>query len=167
MRVTDRSPTGRRLQTVFIPAEPKPVMPTEVSDEIVLTHPVMPPMVGLKEGRFFFQQVQGAVGAIEVSGALVPTDRYWWIQVIQFFHNDTVTLRSLRLSMQDSIGNRVAIRDDTPAIDAIVMGAIQRPFLLPNDTRLVLSAPAIGAAFFLQMRFFFLEFLHAEINPTA
>jgi len=165
VRVTDRSPTGRRLQTVFIPAEPKPVMPTEISDEIVLTHPVMPPMVGLKEGRFRHFRTTGAAGATEILGAQVPTDFYWWIQAVSLFHTDTVADRILRLQMLDTSANRVTILQDRVAVGADLHLVLERPFLLPNDTRLVASVDGLGAGFALTLEFFRLEFLHAEINP--
>ena len=165
MRINDRSPTGRRLQTIFLPAEPRPVMPTEISDEIVLVHPAVPPMVGLKEGKFFFSATQGAVGVTEVVGPLVPTDRYWWVQLCDFFHDDPVD-RSIVLQMRDTVPNTVAIVADPALKSAFQLSTLPRPFLLPNDTQFVASA-AVAAAQRISLRFFFLEFFHAEINPSA
>lgn len=166
MRITDRSPTGRRLQTIFFPAEPKPVMPSEVSDEIVLTHPAIPPMVGFKEGQFFFRQVAAAAGATEVLGGLVPTDRYWWVQLAAVFHNDGVA-RFLVLKMRDTVPNEVRIVDPRESVGGGLHLTLDRPFLLPNDTQLVGSVDALGGANILTINFFFYELLHAEVNPHA
>jgi len=166
MRITDRSPQGRRLQTIFFPAEPKPVMPSEVSDEIVLIHPAVPPMVGFKESQFFFQEALGVVGAIEVEGPLVPTDRYWWIQFCELQHNDGATQHNLRLAVRDTVPNTVVVFNTEGTRDVIPVG-VDRPIILPNDTRLVAQVPAIAAGSRVRIRFYFYELLHAEVNPSA
>ncbi len=166
MRITDRSPIGRGLQTIFFPAEPKPVMPSDVSDEVVLVHPALPPMVAFKESRFFHSQTLGVVGATEVVGPLVPTDRYWWIQFAHVFHNDGATARVLGLAIRDTVPNEVRIlQETTTRVDNQPL-SIARPLNLPNDTRLVGVVNAIDGAKRLTLEFFFLEFLHAEINPA-
>lgn len=166
MRITDRSPTGRRLQTIFFPAEPKPVMPSEVSDEIILTHPAIPPMVGFKEGMFRFNESIGGLGSSVVLGPLVPTERYWWVQLLDFRHDDPVD-RRLGLAMQDTVPNEVLIHQQ-PAVSLANIGIVlERPFLLPNDTRFVVRSNNMAAGQVLTLRFFFLEFLHAEVNPHA
>lgn len=165
MRITDRSPQGRRLQTIFSPAEPKPVMPSEVSDEIVLVHPAIPPMVGFKEGTFFFEDIVGVLGVNEVLGPLVPTDRYWWIQYLDYRHDDPTT-RILRLLMRDTAGNELSVQTSNSVI-ATERQTLTRPLILPNDTRLVAQSSAIAAGQRLQLRFFRYELLHAEVNPSA
>lgn len=166
MRISDRSPTGRRLQTIFFPAEPRPVMPTEISDEIVLIHPAAPPMVGFKENQFFFQEVLGTLGVANAQSSLVPTERYWWVQMLEIFHSDA-TDRGLRIAMRDSLGNETTIVQSQGALASGVRLVLERPFLLPNDTRFIGLADGMAAGARLTLRFFFLEFLHAEINPTA
>lgn len=166
MRITDRSPQGRRLQTIFFPAEPRPVMPTEVSDEIVLVHPAAPPMVGFKENQFFFQEVLGTLGVANAQSTLVPTDRYWWVQMLEIFHSDAAS-RTLRIAFRDSLSNEASIVQGSAAVGAGVRLVFERPFLLPNDTRFIGLADGMAAGARLTLRFFFLEFLHAEINPAA
>lgn len=141
-------------------------MPSEVSDEIVLTHPALPPMVGFKESKFFFSSTAGVAGVAQVLGPLVPTDRYWWIQLADLSHNDP-TSRKLSIRMQDTVPNDVAIFNEVGTRSTNELAAFSRPFLLPNDTRLLGVASALAATFVLTLRFFFLEFLHAEVNPSA
>lgn len=167
MRVTERSGSGKLLQTLFLPAEPRPVLPSEVSDEIVLTHPAIPPMVGFKESRFFFQEKTGALGVFEIVSDLVPTDRYWWIQYCEIRHNDTGSSRNLLLSIRDTVPNDVSIFSHHLSVPANILIGLERPILLPNDTQLVASVTSLGAAFTVRLRFFFYELLHAEVNPSA
>ena len=167
MRISDRSGSGRRLQTIFIPATPKPVFPSEISDEIVLTHPAVPPMVSFKEGRFFNVDFTGSAGATSVASSLVPTDRYWWIEFADIFHDDTVTDRRLELSIRDTQPKTVGIMNNVAAIGPGIRLALPRAIILPNDTQLVATVDAIGGAFAVHLRFFFYELLHAEVNPTA
>lgn len=141
-------------------------MPSEVSDEIVLIHPALPPMVGFKESNFFFSNTIGAASASQVFGPLVPTDRYWWVQLADVRHNDANPL-ALSIRMQDTLGNQAAIFNESVTRGADDVAALNRPFLLPNDTRLVGVANGIAATFVVTLRFFYLELLHAEINPTA
>jgi len=140
-------------------------MPTEVSEEIVLTHPAIPPMVGFKESQFFFQTVTGAAGVNEVQSSLVPTDRYWWIQLAHMIHDDP-TARSLRFQLRDTVPNTVAIQTSETNVAATVEWALLRPFILPNDTRLVARSNTIVAGGIITLAFFFYELLHAEINPS-
>lgn len=166
MRITDRSPGGRRLQTIFIPAEPKPVMPSEVSDEIVLIHPAVPPMVALKEGKFFHAAVTGAAGVATVDGPQVPTDRYWWVQTCDVRHDDG-TARLISLEMVDTVPNIVVIFSEQTTRASNAPAPMARAFLLPNDTFLRGRLNAITAGNFVSIRFFYLEFLHAEMSPQA
>lgn len=167
MRITERSPTGRRLQTIFIPAEPRPVMPTEVSDEIVLTHPAIPPMVGFKEGQIFFQQVTGGSGAEEVASSLVPTDRYWWVQAIDLSHTDAAA-RVVRLSLRDTVPNTVALKSSgATTLPVLARFTMDRPIIVPNDMQIVATVIGIVAPFVVTLRLFFYQLLHAELNPKA
>lgn len=166
MRINDRSPTGRRLQTIFIPAEPRPVMPTEVSDEIVLIHPAIPPMVGFKEGQIFFETVLGAAGADEVVTSLTPTDRYRWVQFLHVAHTDT-TDRFVRIAIRDTGPNDVIIEQSQVVLSASTPLVLSRPIIVPNDMQLVATVAGILAPFVVRVSFFFYQLLHAEVNPTA
>lgn len=140
-------------------------MPTEVSDEIVLIHPAVPPMVGFKENAFFFHRTLAANGAVEVVAPLVPTDRYWWIQFLDIQHND-LTNRVLRILVRDTVPNEVIIQTSGAAADSETR-TFDRPLILSNDTQLVGQVPAIDAGARLRIRFYYLELLHAELNPQA
>lgn len=140
-------------------------MPSEISDEIVLVHPAVPPMSGLLEGRFFYQTVTGVNGVTRVQSALVPSDRYWWVQLAAVTNNDGVA-RTSWFALEDTVPNEAAIHAATGNIGTNVPFTFGRPFILPNDTRLLGRCNAIAAGSRLLLEFFYYELLHAEVNPS-
>lgn len=71
------------LQKVFPPAGGQQPQPTEYSQDIVLTHPSVPPSAEF--GNIQNSMIQG-LGSTADSG-YVPSDKFWWVQACSMSHN--------------------------------------------------------------------------------
>lgn len=162
MRIVERSPDQRQLQTLFLPQEPRRVMPDEIAEEIVLTHPAQPPTASFLE-RIFRNTVTGAATVTTVDLPSAPSDRYWWVQACGGFHNDTAERRLTILLGSSTIGyseltqgSRLLQNDSQ---------AVQRAFLVPPLLNIRMTANGLAATFVLTLRSLYVELLLAENHP--
>lgn len=163
MRIWERDPRQRSLTTIYVPQEPRPLMPTELAEEIVLTHPAQPPASSFHQ--VIMADEAGAAGGISLLGREPAEDHYFWIHSISVGHTDAVTSRDLTLGIQN-IGAVVSVVVAFQA--ALVIGRSLFPgraFLIPRGHRFVLSASGMAAAANLFMRYLYLDLLAAEVSP--
>ena len=164
MRIVERSPDQRSLNLLFLPQEPRRVMPDEIAEEIVLTHPAQPPTATFFERLQRDQAVGGsAVTTVDLPGA--PADRYFYVMACGAFHNDT-TVRNMRLLIGSS-----ALGYSEIAASAVVQGnqqplAVGRAFLVPPGLNIRFTVDALSAPFVLTVRATFVEYLLAENHPN-
>jgi len=162
VRIVERSPDQRQLQTLFLPQEPRRVMPDEVAEEIVLVHPAQPATASFLE-RMFRQQVVGAATVTTVDLLTAPADRYFWVQATGGFHNDpgprrlTILLGSSALGYTELASSIAATQNFSEAI--------LRPFLVPPGLNVRYSLDGLAATFVLTARFLYVELLLAESHP--
>lgn len=71
------------LQKVFPPAGGQQPQPTEYSQDIVLTHPSVPPSAEFAEIKN--SMVQGS--SYHAASGYVPSDKFWWVQACSMCHN--------------------------------------------------------------------------------
>jgi len=163
VRIVERSPDQRQLNTLFLPQEPRRVMPDEVAEEIVLTHPAQPPSASFLE-RIFRSTTSGAVGVTTVDGPSAPSDRYWWVQAATVFNNDSLA-RVTRLFLGSSTLGFSGLASYNPGIDFTGMLAPTYKFLVPPGLNLRATLNALGAGQVLTLDFIYVELLLAENHP--
>lgn len=162
MRIMERDPRQRGLTTIYIPQEPRRVMPDELSEEIVLVHPAQPFGSMLHQVRF--DSVNGAVGVTVVNGTTVPDDHYFWVHGGTASHDDA-TDRRMELRLRDpAVPNNIIVAQIflAAAGQAVVLG---RSLLVPPGWHIQASVGALGAGNVLSLRLAFLDLLAGELSP--
>lgn len=122
----------RWLQQLFPPAEARPINPSVVSDDIALTHEVLPGTELLSEIIFNF--VNGAAGVLVVNTTVVPEGKFWYVPYAHIEHDDP-TFRRGEIDVQKS-GVFVSITTilETERIRTNSPYAVLRPFIMPATT---------------------------------
>lgn len=162
MRIWERDPRQRQLTTLYLPQEPRRVMPSELADEIVLVHPAQPFASSFNEIRL--ESTIGATGAVIAVGLLPGTDRYFWVHSFSATHDDT-TAREMQVGIrQDSTGDEAAVvwRNGVGAAQPLPS---PRSLLIPQGYRLYARTNAIGAGSAITLRAIYLDLLEGEIAP--
>lgn len=162
MRIVERSPDQRQLQTLFLPQEPRRVMPDEVAEEIVLTHPAQPPTASFLE-RLFRAQIVGAAAQSTVDLPSAPADRYFWVQAMGAFHNEGVARLLTILLGSSTLGYTELTESFTANTNA--SKAVTRAFLVPPGLNVRVTVAAIAGAAVVTARFLYVELLLAENHP--
>lgn len=163
MRIWERDARQRQLTSIYVPQEPRGLMPTEISDEIVLTHPAQPFTSSLD--TMTHGGSTSAAGVNFIQSTVVPAGEVHWIHAFDAFHNDAVT-RRLSIAMNQVQGNQltmVAI-DKASAQFQVLMSP--RSLLLPAGYRLYAEVDIIGAGNLIFLRFEFVRYVAAEIPPS-
>lgn len=162
MRITERDPQQRQLMTLYVPSEPGRVMPSEVSDEIVLTHPAQPFSSQLAATQLI--SIVGVNGVTAVEAPPPAAGAYHYIHAFSADHNDPMA-REVRLQLFRSgvlgveLAFNVALAQDT-------FLPCPRAFLIPGPDwflRVVIGSIAAGSR--LQFRAIQTPYLFPEICP--
>jgi hypothetical protein len=105
-------------------------MPTEYSEDIVLTHPSVPPSALFDDLRSDFYQTSSIT---VVRSDPVPSDKFWWVQACSGWHN-TAMAQNMRISVSAIHGNSVANREVVLASEGNVVssGGGQVQFQVPR-----------------------------------
>lgn len=163
MLIFERDPRQRGLGTIYVPQEPRALMPTSISDEIVLVHPAQPFGSGFHQMRVHF--AGAGLGATSLLGPEPAVDHYFWVQAASFFHND-VTARDLSVRLeQQSTGDGAELVTEHLAVPVLTHVAVERSFLIMPDFRLEVRANAMGAGANMFLRMMYLDLLAGEICP--
>lgn len=151
------------LQKVFPPAGGAQTMPTEYSDDIVLTHPSVPPSSQFENliSDYFLQTDITAV----YSGR-VPSGKFWWVQSCSAWQN-TGAAQHMRIEVHAINGNSVSNRGVVLASDSNVVssggGQIQftvpRRFIVPPGGLIAahLTVGTVGTGPILQIQYLELD----------
>jgi len=160
--IYERDPRQRGLGTIYTPQEPRSLMPSSISDEIVLVHPAQPFGSGFHQMRVFFGT--GTAAATSLLGPEPAEDHYFWVHVASVFHDDpTNRILNLRLEQQSTgDGAELVGRQSMVANDHL---PVLRSFLIMPDFRLEVRAAAMAAGQRLFMRIMYLDLLAGEICP--
>jgi len=163
VRIVERSPDQRQLQLLYIPQEPRRVMPDEIAEEIVLTHPAQPPTASFLE-RLFRNQVVGAAGVSTVD-LLAPLEgRYFYVLACGAFHDDTASRNMTILLGSSTLGYTELLATFTAGTNK--SGTIGRAFLVPPGLNVRFSLNALVTPFVLTGRMTYSELLLAENHPA-
>ncbi len=138
-------------------------MPTEYSDDIVLTHPSVPPSSQFADLKSDFYQTSSIT---VVRTDRVPSDKFWWVQTCSGWQN-TGSSQHMRISVTAIHGNDVVNREVVIASDDSLLssggGQIQfqvpRRFIVPPGgmVNLYLSTAASGTGPILQIQYLELD----------
>lgn len=93
------------LQKVFPPAGGNEPIPTEYSNDIVLTHRSIPPSAAFDELRSAYFL---AASVDSVSSGIVPSGKFWWVQACSGWHNTGVGRQDMRIMVHAIHGAVVA-----------------------------------------------------------
>lgn len=153
----------RWLQLLFPPAEAAPPNPGSLSDDISLVHEVLPGTERLAE----YQEVNvsGAAGVNLVVAPTVPDDKYWWVFAASMFHNDTVTTREAEIQLLGAAS--VTVAQAGRALPANIQLPAPRPFIVPSRVAVRATVAAIGGAFVVTLRMFYMELDPGEMHPQG
>lgn len=163
MLIYERDPRQRQLPQLFVPQEPRRVMPAELAEEIILVHPVQPPTASFNEIRQFTRT--GAVGVLEVLGDEPPEDSYLWVHIADCQHTDVV-VQDLHLEVQNvSTGAAISITDRIAALPAD-RAATPRSLLIARGFRMRGRVDALAVGATMRMSYFFLTLLEGEMHPS-
>lgn len=163
MLIYERDPRQRQLPLLYTPQEPRRVMPSELAEEIVLTHPAQPEASSFHEIRQ--SVVTAPLGAASINGTLALADRYLWMLTMIATHDD-ITTRRIEIGIQElGSGNEFPVFFD----EAVSAGqfVIARSVLVPQGWRAYARADAIAAGSFIRLSQLFLNLLEAERYPYA
>lgn len=162
MRIHERGGRQRGLDQVFIPDEPRRVMPSDISEEIVLTHPALP--VGSLVSRLSTSLTAGAAGNPAVNGPQPGDGQLHWIIAAQLSHDDP-TDREVRFALEEVLSGRLGTLLTQVAVPAGVEVALPRSLVVPSRFRLVGRADALTAGDILTLVIFFATVREAESFP--
>jgi len=158
--IYERDPRQRQLPLIYTPQEPRRVMPTELAEEIVLTHPAQP--FGASFNQIREEATDGANGIPSLGAAVPGADRYFWAHVFSGSHNDPTT-RLLELGIRNASSGVEFLFDVFPAVVTNQSVAVRRTILCPEGYQLFIRADAIAAGSRVQLRIFYVDFLQAEV----
>ena len=138
-------------------------MPTEYSDDIVLTHPSVPPSSAFEDLKSDYYL---AAGITAVRSDRVPSDKFWWVQACSGWQN-TGAAQHMRITVAAIHGNSVANREVALASEANVVSSgggqiqfhVDRPFLVPPGGQISCHtfAAAVGTGPVLQFQYLELD----------
>jgi len=162
MRISERDARQRNLTTIFFPQEARRVMPEEVSEEIILTHPVQPFGASLHEMRA--DSITGAATVLLVPG-LQPVDPdYFWMHGFSCFHTDAAA-RDLRLGLEEiATGVQIVFAFEQAVPTARIL-AVNRSVLVGPRFRIFAGVNALAATFTLTLRSVHVNFQGGEVSP--
>lgn len=162
MRITERDARQRGLTTIYIPQDAGRVMPSDVGDEIILTHPAQPWSSKLDEMQNL--NIVGAASNEFVSGAVPAENHYFYIPWVHWFHNDP-TARRLQLMIENfDTSIRVIIFREN-AVPQNEERFNPRPLLIPAGFFLRARAQGIAATFSVSMTLSVIDLLVGELAP--
>lgn len=162
MRIYERSAGDRELGRLFIPQEPRALIPSDLGEEIILTHPVQPPTSGFLVGMQR-DTITGAAAADTVELPVVPEGFYRWVQCCAAF-SDTAVFRNLTILIGSAALGFTEIAGTTD-VGTNVSLTVPRIFLVPPGLRIRANIENISGAEVLTLRSLFLELLLAENHP--
>lgn len=162
MRITERDARERGLRTIYLPQTPGRVMPSEISDEIVLVHPAQPWSSKLDEQKTETLQATGVVSTVE--GSIPAEDHYFWVHAAHISHNDPVN-RRLQFLIREPTTSVQVILHSVEDVAANLTTEMLRSFLIPAGWRLIGTAAGLAAGQVLTLRYTILDFLVGEIAP--
>lgn len=163
-RIWERDPRQRQLTTIYVPQEARPLMPTELSDEIVLVHPAQPFPAS-------FHQLQrmnliSAVGVEEVLGPEPGPDRYFWVHAFDTQHNDTVATHNLELRLRFVDTGEFVRLEQVSDVPTLIPIFGRRSILVPPGMQLTgISTEVIAAGAQMRLRAYYLDLAQAELPP--
>lgn len=163
-----KAEVAQDLTDLFIPLESISLSPTSISDELLLTHPLLP-------GSHRFRSSNGQTGAGGAGSLTVgpfgpnavvgAPERYWYVFACDIRTVGDVAVRVLSIFLRITTG---AANFDAALVSAVqpsVNGRIcvPRPFLIPPNGVLVGVAETIGAGGVLTLAVNFVE--HKLLDP--
>ncbi len=162
MRIHERGGRQRGLDQLFIPEEPRRVMPAEISEEIILIHPAVSSGTILNRGAT--QLVTGPAGVTVVNGFPSNEENNHWIHAAQLTHTDPIA-RELSIAIEEILSGRVITVILEQAVPNTRALAIPRSLVLGELFRLQGRADAIAAGETLQLTVYFAAVRLAEEFP--
>lgn len=164
MRIVERSPDQRQLQTLFLPQEPRRVIPDEVAEEIILTHPVQPPTSSFLE-RIFRETFTGTAGVDTLDLPNPPAEgHYFYVFALGAFHSEAATRAVTILIGSAALGFTELL--PTTSVGASTSLAMQRAFLLPPGLNIRMSTPGLLSPGQNTLRITFIDYLLPEVHPA-
>lgn len=137
-------------------------MPSEVSEEIILTHPAVP-----ATARFDQSQTENlaVISPALIIDAPIPAEgHYFWIPIYQVRHDDPVA-RNLSLGLIDTIsGVLIEVKNQATVLTNIPLFG-DRGILVPARWRLRGTINALAATQVMTLSYMFMDLLVAETPP--
>lgn len=164
MLILERDPQQRGLPAVFIPQEPRRVMPSDIAEEIILVHTVQPPTASFPATNN--ANVVGAAAVIQVDSNQPAPSHYFWCHAISGEHNDPVA-RVIGISLRHVANNsNVSLVEPASRTQGQQL-ATTRSILVPRGWVIRVNANALAAGQVLTLRMMFVEYLEAENHPAV
>jgi len=141
------------LNKLFPPAQPDPLNPGFISDDIVLVHPVL----GGSErfGEIQLTQNTGAAGVTFLNSADVPEGKWWWVLDCSVHHNDPVA-RDSQIQVQTGSTPLSAVASFVALPTALNL-AVPRSFVVGEGSHVRFECLALAAAQQMTSHFHHLE----------
>lgn len=161
-RIFERDARQRGLPTIYIPLETGRLMPSDLSDEIVLTHPAQPP--GSELYKAVGIERSGAATVTTVNGDQPGEDFFHWIQALDVSHDDPVD-RDLTLQLEQVVSGNIVRVFRTLGVPAGIPTGLDRVLLVGNGWRPVVVASALAATQVLTLRYMYVAYRIGERYP--
>jgi len=160
--IYERDARQRQLNTIYTPAEPRRLMPSQISEEIVLVHPAQPfpsSLPDIKENL-----VTGAADVTTIFGSTPQADRYFWVHAAAVLHTDP-TNRDMNLALENIISGitfRLVVTFQQPGNRPVLLA---RSIIVPPGYRIHGFVGALSPGENLDLRVLFLDLGQAELPP--
>lgn len=138
-------------------------MPSEVAEEIVLTHPAQPPTSNFRE--FQTLDLIGVANVPVLNGPTVAAGFYHWVLASALLHNEGNVQRIME------IGVRHADTGTFVSVNAVIESngqsvAIPRAVIIPAGFSMRGEINTLGLGFRIDLRIHFLQLIEGEVFPA-
>jgi len=151
------------LEVLFPPAEAQPINPSTVSNDIALTHELLPGTERLDEVNYEF--VNGAAGVLVINSSSPPAGKFYYCIACSLEHDDGATARVLMILIQRPTGSNWAGLMHEGLASAERPFPVGRPFILPPRHTVRWETTAILGTKRIQGHLLFLELNIGEPIP--
>lgn len=162
--MSDFAGINRGLKDLFAPSSVPTGTPSQLSDDVQLTHDIFGPLHTMADVRQI--ELNGGAANNTVSTGTVPADRVWWVLACDLSHNDpTDRILSIRIDR--------AVPAISVPVAGLTSGSVSSGHLLQVGRGLIVPpgfflkgvASVIAATFLLNIRVLHLELTLADVTP--
>lgn len=137
-------------------------MPSEVAEEIVLTHPAQSPTSNFRE--FQTLDIIGVANVPVLNGPTVPAGFYHWVLASSLLHNQGNVTRIMEIGVRHADTGTFVSLNVVNNNDQSV--PISRATVLPAGYSMRGEINTLGLGFRIDLRIHFLQLIEGEVFPA-